>query len=174
MEDLPTFYDVLEIAETASPAEASAAYRRMVKEYHPDRLVGLPDHLTKLREDAQEKWQEIQAAWDVLGDPVKRAQYDEGLKELRGQTATASAPPPASHSSNTAPPPPYSSTSGSAQATSSRSTSHSGSGSHLHHALLRRVCTRPTTPLGTVRNAGRPTGTAVMSPTTKLLISAAS
>ena len=43
MEDLRTFYDVLEIPETASAAEASAAYKRMVKEYHPDRLVGLPD-----------------------------------------------------------------------------------------------------------------------------------
>ena len=61
MEDLRTFYDVLEISETASAAEAATAYKRMVKEYHPDRLVGLPEHLTKLRKDAEEKWQESMA-----------------------------------------------------------------------------------------------------------------
>jgi hypothetical protein len=78
----------------------------MVKEYHPDRLVGLPEHLTKLRKDAEEKWREIQDAWDVLGDPAKRAQYDEALRQLREQAAPASAPTPSS--AGPSPPPPSS------------------------------------------------------------------
>ena len=45
MEDFSTYYDVLEIPETASEVDATTAYRRLVKEYHPDKLVGMPDHL---------------------------------------------------------------------------------------------------------------------------------
>lgn len=105
MEDLRTYYDVLEIPETASATEASAAYKRMVKEYHPDRLVDLPEHLTRLRKDAEEKWQEIQNAWDVLGDPVRRTQYDEALRQLRADAVPDSAPPPSSATGPSAPHP---------------------------------------------------------------------
>ncbi len=109
MEDFSTYYDVLEIPETASQEDTVSAYRRLVKEYHPDKLVGMPDHLKKLRQDAEEKWREIQEAWSVIGDPTKRRQYDEALHTLRDgpsaqQTSsqTQSAPP----SSPPKPPPP--------------------------------------------------------------------
>jgi len=51
---------------------STAVYRRIVKEYRSDRLAGLPGHPTKLLKDAEEKVAEVQEAWDVLGDPVKR------------------------------------------------------------------------------------------------------
>ncbi|MGA3027199.1 MAG: TonB family protein [Bryobacteraceae bacterium] len=117
MDDLGTYYDVLEIPESASQEDALSAYRRLVKEYHPDRLVGMPDHLQKLRKDAEEKYLQIQQAWSVLGDPDKRRQYDNALKELRegpsqvasqpqaGATAPPPSPPPAPPTSPRTPPP---------------------------------------------------------------------
>ena len=45
----------------------------MAREYHPDRV---PEHLTKLRGDAEDKFKQVQAAWAVLSDPAKRRQYD--------------------------------------------------------------------------------------------------
>jgi len=85
---MKSFYEVLEIPEWASTAEIRSAYLRLVREYHPDRV---PEHLTKLRADAEEKFKKVQEAWGVLGDPVKRRQYD-----LRTQGA---------HSPHLGPPP---------------------------------------------------------------------
>src|ERR1700686_1051907 len=102
MDDLATYYDVFGIPESASQDEALSAYRRLVFEYHPDRLVEVPLHLRKLREDAKEKWLEIQAAWSVLGNPVKRRQYDDNLKELREKQSRAESRP---QDGVTAPPP---------------------------------------------------------------------
>ena len=105
MDDLHTYYDVLEIPESASQAEVSKAKRRLALEYHPDRLEGLPEHLTKLRKDADEKWHEIQEAWQVLSDPAKRNQYDEALKKHRAQQSSPEPTPEYSQSGTSAPPP---------------------------------------------------------------------
>ena len=80
-----SFYDILEIAERATLAEIRSAYLRLAREYHPDRI---PEHLTKLRADAEEKFKEIQEAWTVLGEPERRRLYDVRLRD-RQRAASA-------------------------------------------------------------------------------------
>jgi len=58
-------YVVLGISESATDAEVKKAYRRLMNEHHPDKLVakGMPEEMVKL---ATEKSQEIRAAYDTL------------------------------------------------------------------------------------------------------------
>lgn len=63
------FYRVLEVPESASDKEIQRAYRRLARRYHPDTNPGDPA--------AEERFKEISAAHDVLGDPDKRREYDE-------------------------------------------------------------------------------------------------
>lgn len=62
-----SLYDTLEINENASSDEIKKAYRRLARKYHPDinKDVG-----------AEEKFKEINAAYEVLSDENKKAQYD--------------------------------------------------------------------------------------------------
>jgi len=105
MEDFRTYYEVLEVPESATAEEVHAAYRKLVKEFHPDRLVGIPDHLTEVKKLAEEKFREIQEAWATLGDPRKRSLYDEQSRALRGQSNSRFSPPQPAPSSYTPPPP---------------------------------------------------------------------
>jgi hypothetical protein len=77
-----THYDVLGVAVTASPAEVRAAYRRAARDHHPD-----------FGGDAL-RMQDLNAAWHVLGDPVRRAAYDRQLARLDRGTAAAPTDPP--------------------------------------------------------------------------------
>ena len=61
---MPDHYAALGVARTASPDEIKRAFRRLASQHHPDKGG-----------DTQ-KFQEIQAAYDTLGDAAKRAQYD--------------------------------------------------------------------------------------------------
>jgi len=70
---MKSWYEILEVPRSASTAEIRSAYLKMAREYHPDRV---PEHLTKLRADAEDKFKQVQAAWAVLGDPAKRRRYD--------------------------------------------------------------------------------------------------
>ena len=63
-------YKVLGVDKKASPEEIKKAYRKLARQYHPDRN---PDDAK-----AEERFKEISAAYDVLGDPDKRKQYDRG------------------------------------------------------------------------------------------------
>ena len=63
----PTYYDVLGVGVTATPEEVRAAYRLAARDHHPD-----------AGGDAG-RMQEVNAAWHVLGDPVRRAAYDREL-----------------------------------------------------------------------------------------------
>lgn len=63
-------YEVLGVDKKASQEEIKKAHRRLVREYHPDRN---PDDAA-----AEEKFKDVQAAYDVLGDEEKRRQYDQG------------------------------------------------------------------------------------------------
>jgi len=63
--DIDKAYDALGIRNTASDAEAKKAYRKLMSEYHPDKLIGqgVPDDMVKV---ATERAQEVQAAYDVI------------------------------------------------------------------------------------------------------------
>ncbi|HMI80235.1 MAG TPA: molecular chaperone DnaJ [Solirubrobacterales bacterium] len=63
-------YKALGVSKKASDEEIKKAYRKLARKYHPDRN---PDD-----KEAEEKFKEISAAYDVLGDPEKRKEYDEG------------------------------------------------------------------------------------------------
>jgi molecular chaperone DnaJ len=63
-------YKTLGVSKKASDEEIKKAYRKLARQYHPDRN---PDDAA-----AEEKFKEISAAYDVLGDPEKRKEYDEG------------------------------------------------------------------------------------------------
>ena len=70
-------YQVLGLASSASDAEIRAAFRKLAKQYHPDRN---PDDAR-----AEEKFKEISAAFDVLGDKEKRARFDRGEIDEEGR-----------------------------------------------------------------------------------------
>lgn len=67
----PTLYDELEVSPRASVETIRAAYLSLSKRYHPD--------VSKHKEAAQ-RMKQINAAWTVLQDPVKRREYDAKLR----------------------------------------------------------------------------------------------
>lgn len=62
------YYEVLGIKKSASKDEIKSAYRKLAKKYHPD---------VNKEKDAEEKFKEVQEAYDVLYDDQKRATYDQ-------------------------------------------------------------------------------------------------
>lgn len=62
------FYKTLGVSRTATADEIRKAYKKLARKYHPD--------VAKDDQDAAKKFQEVQQAYDVLGDTDKRQQYD--------------------------------------------------------------------------------------------------
>jgi molecular chaperone DnaJ len=63
------YYSVLGVPQGATDKDISRAYKKLAKQYHPDANSG--------NKDAEERFKEISAAYDVLGDATKRAEYDD-------------------------------------------------------------------------------------------------
>ena len=78
------YYAVLGVARNASEEDIRRAFRRMAMEYHPDRNKNA---------DAEEKFKEINEAYQVLSDANKRAQYDRFGKAGVGSGAQAGGNP---------------------------------------------------------------------------------
>lgn len=67
------FYEVLGIAKGASDTEIKKAYRKAAMKYHPDKFSGANESEKK---EAEDKFKEINEAYQILSDENKRAQYD--------------------------------------------------------------------------------------------------
>lgn len=70
-------YRTLGVGRTATHDEIRGAYRKLAKEYHPDRNPG--------NAAAEEKFKRVSAAFDILGDPDKRKRYDAGEIDASGR-----------------------------------------------------------------------------------------
>jgi DnaJ-class molecular chaperone len=69
-------YEILGLAKTASAAEIKSAYRRLAKKFHPDQSKELK---------AKDKFAEIGAAYEIVGDEKKREAFDRGEIDAEGK-----------------------------------------------------------------------------------------
>jgi molecular chaperone DnaJ len=76
MADRTDYYKTLGVGKNASDAEIKKAYRKLARQYHPDRNAG--------DKNAEERFKQISQAYDVLSDPDKRKAYDRGQGPLGG------------------------------------------------------------------------------------------
>lgn len=63
------YYKVLGVAEDADPKDITRAYRKLARKYHPD---ANPNDSS-----AEDRFKDLSAAYDVIGDPAKRQEYDQ-------------------------------------------------------------------------------------------------
>lgn len=77
------YYEILGVPRTASETEIRQRFRELAREHHPDRHSGTS------REEAEQKFQELTAAVNVLTQPERRKQHDA---ELQSKTATTTDP----------------------------------------------------------------------------------
>ena len=73
------YYKILQISPDAAPEVIQMAYKALAKKYHPDLN---PDNA----EQAQEQMKELNAAFEVLSNPEKRARYDAEQKGIKENT----------------------------------------------------------------------------------------
>src|SRR3984957_11866473 len=63
------YYETLGVSKTASEDEIQSAFRKLARKYHPD--------VAKDKKNAEEKFKQINEAYEVLSDPEKRKKYDQ-------------------------------------------------------------------------------------------------
>ncbi len=82
----PTFdpYAVLQVARHAEPDVIQAAYRALARRVHPDHSDDPA---------AQVRMAELNRAWEILGDAVRRAEYDRGQRAGTGPAAPSASSP---------------------------------------------------------------------------------
>ncbi|MDC4459518.1 DnaJ domain-containing protein, partial [Acinetobacter baumannii] len=67
-------YELLGIDKNASDADIKKALRKSAMKYHPDRMVNADE---KEKKEAEEKFKELNEAYQVLSDPEKKQLYDQ-------------------------------------------------------------------------------------------------
>lgn len=67
------YYDLLGVEKTASENDIKKAYRKLAMKYHPDKYSNASE---KEKKEAEEKFKEVNEAYQVLSDPDKRSKYD--------------------------------------------------------------------------------------------------
>lgn len=78
------YYKILGVERSASEKDLKRAYRKLAVQYHPDKNPGDPR--------AEERFKEINEAYEVLGDPAKRAKYDQLGSSYKDWERTGGAP----------------------------------------------------------------------------------
>ena len=73
-------YKVLEVSRESSQDEIRRSYRRLARKYHPDANPG--------DKKAEDRFKEIQHAYEILSEPEKRREYDEGPRTFFGSGGT--------------------------------------------------------------------------------------
>lgn len=82
--DFKDYYATLGVAKDAPADEVKRAYRKLARKYHPD---------VSKEPDAEARFKEVAEAYEALGDPEKRAAYDEAAARPRGPHGGFSPPP---------------------------------------------------------------------------------
>jgi hypothetical protein len=76
---METYYSLLGVSSAATDAEIKSAYRKLAKQFHPDANPQVTD---AVRRATEEKFKEVQEAYDVLRNSSKRASYEHLLATL--------------------------------------------------------------------------------------------
>ena len=69
MQDIPNYYELLDVKRDASADEIKQSFRRLARQYHPDLNPG--------DKSAEDKFKDISEAYEILSDRSKRSQYDK-------------------------------------------------------------------------------------------------
>ena len=73
---MKNYYETLEVQETATEEEIKKAYRKLANKYHPDK---------NWESGAEDKFKEVAAAYEILGNTEKRKAYDDSKKAKSGR-----------------------------------------------------------------------------------------
>ncbi|KKK16012.1 hypothetical protein AOCH_006167 [Aspergillus ochraceoroseus] len=96
MTSLPEFnpYDILGVAKDATVAEIKSAHRKLVLKCHPDKIKD-----ESLRSQAQDQFQKVQQAYELLSDETSRIKYDQKVRlaELKHEMTARGSSYPRSH-----------------------------------------------------------------------------
>jgi curved DNA-binding protein CbpA len=157
----PDPYKILQVDSEAEDEVIQAAYRRLAQKYHPDRASGA---------EAMERMVSINAAWELIGEPARRAAYDRSVRQriataAAGVTTPPGAATPHASAASTTPPPatrptPRPPETISSEWTSGRSTTGGGYDAATMRAPegLGAAGPPPGNPSGSVLNFGRYSG----------------
>ena len=86
MQTTKDLYKLLGVSREASQDDIRKAHRKLVRKYHPD--------ANPTDRSAEERFKEIQRAYEVLSDPQKRRDYDKGLRTSSSRGSSGSRPRP--------------------------------------------------------------------------------